>query len=457
MPFPGGASLERSVLEQPTESHIDTGRRRMSLPPALQYPAYRAYWLGMLASVSGFQMFRAAQAWFVFELTGNPLFLGYALAANAVPAIFFNLVGGVYADRIDKRRLIIVTQAVSASLIFLLAILTLLNVVAVWHILVIAALAGAVEAIDTPARQAIYPHLIDRRVMMSAVALNSSIWSGNRIIAPAIAGLIIAQTSVEASFFVAGAGFVIMAAVMYGLRVPPIERGATGSPARNLLEGLNYIRTNFLFTFLIGMTFFNSFFGMAYVSLMPVIAKDVLNQGPGAYGILLSAGGVGALLVTVLFGFVGDPRYKGLLIIGGATLFGLTLVTFGLTSELFGSYGLALGLLFVMGVFTSTYMISVQSSLQMMVPDAMRGRVMGFYGMTWSLMPLGAMPASALAVLIGAPFAITAGVIVVAAFALGPALINSRIRQMGASLSLTEAVAVSTDESPAASPASGNS
>ncbi|MCH7726354.1 MAG: MFS transporter, partial [Planctomycetes bacterium] len=264
-------------MEQPTESHIATGRRRLSLPPALQYPAYRAYWLGMLASVSGFQMFRAAQAWFVYELTGNPLFLGYALAANAVPAIFFNLVGGVYADRIDKRRLIIVTQAVSASLIFLLAILTLSDVVKVWHILVIAAVAGAVEAIDTPARQAIYPHLIDRRVMMSAVALNSSIWSGNRIIAPAIGGLIIAQSNVETSFFVAGAGFVIMAAVMYALRVPPIERVATGSPARSLLEGLNYIRTNFLFSFLIGMTFFSSFFGMAYVMLMPIFAVDILD------------------------------------------------------------------------------------------------------------------------------------------------------------------------------------
>ena len=410
----------------------------------------------MLASVSGFQMFRFAQAWFVFEKTGSPLFLGYALVANAVPAIFFNLVGGVFADRVDKRRLIIATQSLSASLIFALALLTLLGVEEVWHILVIAALAGAVEAIDTPARQAIYPHLIDRRVLMSAVALNSSIWSGNRIIAPAIAGLIIARTSVETSFFVAGAGFVIMAAVMFRLKIAPIERGATGSPARNLLEGLNYIRTNFLFVFLIGMTFFNSFFGMAYVSLMPVIA-DVLNQGPGKLGILLSASGVGSLLVTVLFGFAANPRYKGLLIIGGAVLFGLTLVTFGWSTERFGSYWLALALLFVMGVFTSIYMISIQSSLQMMVPDAMRGRVMGFYGMTWSLMPLGAMPASALAVMIGAPYAIAAGGIAVAAFALGPALLNSKIRNMGNSLSVTEAAAVSTNESPATSPAPGNS
>ena len=270
-------------------------------------------------------MFRAAQAWFVFDLTGSPLFLAYAAAANAVPAIFFNLFGGVFADKVDKRRLIIATQIMSGSLIFLLATLTLLDVAEVWHVLAIAFLAGAVEAFDTPARQAIYPHLIDRRVMMSAVALNSSIWSGNRIVAPAVAGMIIAVSNMETSFFVAGVGFVVMAAVMYRLKMAPVEQGATGSPAHDLLEGLNYIRTNFLFTFLIGMTFFNSFFGMAYVFLMPVFAQDILGLGPGAYGILLSAGGVGSLLTTVAIGYLSNDRYKGLLIIGGAVMFGLLL------------------------------------------------------------------------------------------------------------------------------------
>ena len=411
----------------------------------------------MLASVSGFQMFRAAQAWFVYDLTGSPMWLGVAAAANAVPAIFFNLFGGVFADKVDKRRLIIATQIMSGGLIFVLATLTLLGVAEVWHVLVIAILAGAVEAFDTPARQAIYPHLIDRRVMMSAVALNSSIWSGNRIVAPAIAGMIIAVSNMEIAFFVAGTGFIVMAAVMYRLEIAHIEPRATGSPARNLLEGLNYIRTNFLFAFLIGMTFFNSFFGMAYVFLMPVFAQDILNLGPGAYGMLLSAGGVGSLLTTIAIGYVRNDRYKGLLIIGGAVIFGLLLIAFALTSEFVGSYILAMGLLFLMGISTSIYMISIQSSLQMMVPDGMRGRVMGFYGMTWSIMPLGGMQAGALAEFTSAPFALVAGGIAVAAFALGPALLNGRIRNMGASMSLSEAAAVSTDESPAASPASGNS
>ena len=422
-------AIKRRIRDKGAASYV---------PPALRYPAFRAYWLGLLASVSGYQMFRAAQAWFVYELTGSPLFLGYAAAANAVPGIFFNVFGGVYADKLNKRLLVMSTQAINAGLIFLLAVLTLLDVVQVWHIMVIAFVSGAVEAFDTPARQAIYPHLIDRRVMMSAVALNSSVWSGNRIIAPAIAGFIIATTNMETAFFVAGSGFAVMALVMLFLHVPHIPIGGRGSPLQDMLEGFRFIRGNSIFSFLITMTFFNSFFGMAYVFLMPVIAQDHLGLGPGTYGTLLSAGGVGSLLVTVWLGSRSTFRSKGLFIIGGAVMFGLSLIVFGLTSNFIGSFTLALIVLFIMGVVTSTYMISIQSALQMMVPDAVRGRVMGFYGMTWSIMPLGAMPSGALATIIGAPFAVALGGLAVMAFAIGPALINSRIRNLGSQVETPE-------------------
>ena len=155
-----------------------------SLPPALHYPAYRTYWLGTLASVSGFQIVRFAQFWLMYQLTGSPLALGYVGLAQAVPGIVLNLVGGVFADKVDQRRLIMVTQTVTAGVIFLLATLTLLDLVRVWHVLALAFLAAAVNAFDEPARQALYPHLIDRRAMTSAVALNAAIWQGNRIVAP---------------------------------------------------------------------------------------------------------------------------------------------------------------------------------------------------------------------------------------------------------------------------------
>ena len=413
-----------------------------SLPPALRYPLYRTYWLGTLASVSGFQIVRFAQFWLMYQLTESPLALGYVGLVQALPGIVLNLVGGVYADKIDQRRLIMVTQTVTASLIFMLAALTVADLVRVWHVLVLAFLSAGVNAFDEPARQALYPHLIDRKVMTSAVALNSAIWQGNRIVAPAVAGLIISVAGTEAAFFLAGIGSLTMVAVIISLRIPPFTRAAHGNPTQDMMEGLSFIRKNSIFSFLIGMTFFISFFGMAYITLMPVFAVDILKVGADGQGLLMSAGGAGALLATIWLSSRDSTRYKGQLIVGGAVLFGLSLAAFALTSQYLGSYPLAVFLMFAVGLFSSAYNISVQSSLQMMVPDAMRGRVMGFYIMTYSISPLGALQAGALANLVTTPIAIAAGAMAVVAFAAGPATVNSKVRNLGEWLRQLEAAAV---------------
>ena len=152
-------------------------------------------------------MFQASQFWLVHTLEESPLFLGYVGLANAIPAIALNLFGGVFADKLEKRRLIMTTQTISALLIILLATLTITGLVQVWHVLTIAFFAGGVNAFDQPARQSLYPHLIERKAMMSAVALDSALWQGTRIIAPAIAGVIIFSLGISASFYAAGAGF----------------------------------------------------------------------------------------------------------------------------------------------------------------------------------------------------------------------------------------------------------
>ena len=420
-------------------------QRLLTLPPALRYPQYRAYWLGTLASVSGFQMLMFAQGWLTYELTGSPLYLGYVGLANASAAIALNLFGGVFADKLDKRKLIFVCQLITASLIFLLGALTVLEVVRVWHIIVLAFAAGAVNAFDQPARQALYPHLIDRRVMMSAVALNSAIWQGTRIVAPAIAGFIISLIGTGSAIFVAGSGFVVMAIVILFLNVPRIDTGWSGSALRDIVEGLRFIRGNTIFGFLIGMTFFNSFFGMAYITMMPAFAVDILKVGPDGQGVLMGVGGGGALLVTMWLGSVGNFRRKGLLIIGGGLSFGVSIAAFALTSSL-GSFPLALAIMLVMGISSSTYMITIMSSLQLLVPDNMRGRVMGFYGMTWSIMPLGGAQAGAIATFLSVQVAVAIGGALVAAFALGPALVNRQLRNLGSILQSAEHRAVSGRE-----------
>ena len=383
-------------------------------------------------------MLMFAQGWLTYELTGSPLYLGYVAVASAVPSIALNLFGGVFADRLDKRKLIFYTQLLTAAIIFTLAFLTLFKVVRVEHIIALAFAAGAVNAFDQPARQALYPHLIDRRVIMSAVALNSAIWQGTRIVAPAVAGLIIGLIGTATAIFIAGAGFVVMAVVILALRLPRIESGSTGSAFGALWEGLRFISGNTIFSFLIAMTFFNSFFGMAYITMMPAFAVDVLKVGPDGQGILMTVGGVGALGVTMLLSSAGNFHRKGLLIIGGGLAFGLSIVAFALTSMFIGSFYLALALMFVMGISSSTYMISIMSSLQLLVPDRMRGRVMGFYGMTWSIMPLGGMQAGAIAAFVGVPVAVAIGGGFVAAFALGPALVNRQVRNIGSFLMRSE-------------------
>ncbi|RUA19013.1 MAG: hypothetical protein DSY79_14205, partial [Chloroflexi bacterium] len=310
---------------------------------------------------------------------------------------------------LDKRRLIMGTQIATSSLIFLLATLTLLGSVETWHVLAIAFLAGGVEAFDNPARQALYPHLIDRKVMMSAVAMNSVIWQGTRIIAPGIAGVLIDLINTESALYISGTGFVVLAMVMARLKIAPIPRGASGNPFQDIKVGLKFIKTNSIFSFLIGMTFFNSFFGMAYITLMPVFAKDILEAGARGQGLLLGISGAGALIYTLYIGGRGNVPNRGLTIIGGAVIFGLAVAAFALTSRYVGSFSLAMAIMFIMGIFNSMYMISIQSSLQIMVPDHIRGRVMGFYGMTWSIMPLGGMQASGLASLFTAPIAIAIG------------------------------------------------
>jgi MFS family permease len=418
------------------------------VPPALRYPAYRAYWFGTLASVSGFQMFQFGQLWLAYEITGSPLFLGYVGLANAIPAIALNLFGGVFADLFDKRRLIRVTQLITAALIFLLAVMTMLDIVHIYNLLIIAFFAGAVNAFDQPARQALYPHLIDRKVMMSAVALNSAIWQGTRIIAPAAAGAIIAFLGTSIGFFIAGAGFVVMALVISTIKVPPIKRGGSGNAAKDMLEGVTFIAKNSIFSFLIGMTFFNSFFGLAYIFMMPIFAVDILKVGAEGQGVIMGVSGVGALVTTMFLGSIGNIRQKGLLLIGGAIAFGTALVSFALAAEFHGSFILALAIIFFVGVFNSIYMVSIMSSLQIMVPDRMRGRVMGFYGMTWSIMPLGGFQAGLIAETMGAPFAVGIGAIAVIAFAAGPAMLNSKVRNIGSILQGFERAAAQPEPQP---------
>jgi len=366
-----------------------------------------------------------AQGWLVYDLTKEAVYLGYVGLAAAAPAILLNLAGGVVADRFDQRRVIFVTQAVSAAVVGVIAALTALDAIEVWHIIVGAFVSGSMQAFNNPARQSIFPQLVDRKDLMNAVALNSMVWQGTRIVAPAIGGVVLAAFGAASAFALCCAGFFVLGLAVIGLQTEAPSR-ARASAFADLKEGLSFISANFVFAFLIVMSFFNSFFGFSIQQLMPVFTEDILHVGPEWLGVLFSVSGVGSILGIAALGFAGDTDRKGLLIIGGATAFGALIILFALSTY----FPLSLVLVFFMGAFGSIYMITVQTTLQLRVPDELRGRVMGIYGVTYNVGPLGALQAGILADSFSPPTALVVGGAAIMLFAIGVAYSNSEVRML---------------------------
>ena len=406
-------------------------RPRLQMFTALRHSSFRRFWIGMVASVLGFQIMTVAQGWLIYILTDSKIALGLVGLAAGLPAIALNLFGGVIADKVNQRRLLIATQTTSSMVMLALAILTLTGLVEPWHIITSAFLIGSVQAFDTPTRQSLFPHLIDREDMLNAVALNSMVWQGTRVIGPAIGGVIIGtRLGVAPGFFAPFLGFLVMAVMIATLRLPPIQRAEGASFFHDMAQGINFVRTNTIFAFLISMTFFNSIFGMSYIFILPVFAKDIFNVGQIGLGVLHSASGAGALLGTLITASLGNFQRKGWLILGGAVLFGTFLILFAVTGSLFKFFPLSLVFIFCAGVSTSIYMITIMSTLQLMVPNELRGRVMGIYGMTWSLLPVGAMQAGAIAEYTSAPLAVAIGGAAVIFFAIVMGLSIRQVRTL---------------------------
>ncbi|MCE2469423.1 MAG: MFS transporter [Dehalococcoidia bacterium] len=423
---------------------------RLRLPPAFHYPAYRVYWGGSLASILGFQVFLFSQFNLIHHLTGSAAFIGVTGAASAVPSIFLNLYGGVVADRMDRRRLLLATQLINAAVMALLGALTFAGRVEPWHVIAVSFVSGAVFAFDNPARQSLYPRLVAREALTSAVAFQSVIWQGTRMIGPGIAGLIVANVGgdetlgLASGFYFAAAGFFVMALAMTRLRIPggDNQTGGGASGMQALAEGLGFIRRDPVVRFLILMSFANAFFGGAHLILMPAVASDVLGVGRDLQGWLLASGGAGALSVTLVVGTRRRVRAPAAMIIGGATLYGLLLAAFALTAEWVGSYPLALVLVLAMGVTQSAYMITIMSSLMMATPDHMRGRVLGVFGITYAMLPLSGLQAGILAEFIGVPMALAIGGFIVSFIAVAFAAANPKIRALGRQQPEPQAAAV---------------
>ena len=364
---------------------------------ALRGPPFRRYWFGSVASVGAFQLLIMGQGWLVYELSGSPLHLGFLGAASSIPTIAASLAGGVVADRVDRRRMLVATSLATASLLALLAALDGSGTVAVWHVLVIAGMIAFIVGFDFPARMAFFPSLIARDHMMSAVALNAMLWQGTRMVLPGLGGIVIALSDTWVVFALGAAGFAAMSGVMASFAPAEEETTAparSGPSGREFLDGLRFIAAERLFLTLILLTYATTFFGISYVQLMPAFAR-LLGVDETGFGFILSATGVGSVTGTLIVATLQrSPRLGGLMLasLGGAALAFLAFTAcVAFLSGHPSGYPLALVCSVLAAMCTSMFLVSSMTVMQLAVPDRLRGRVMGLHGICFSLIPLGGL------------------------------------------------------------------
>lgn len=406
---------------------LSGSQRLLQALSALRHRNYRLYWLGQLSSVLAQNMEGVAQGWLVLELTNSPLLLGLTGLAFAAPTIALTLLGGVIADRADRRRIMILSQSVSATTFFLLATLIVVGWIALWHVIVVAIISGCVRAFDRPSRMALLPQMVPKDDIANAVAVGGTIWQLNRLVGPALAGIMIYLVGIGATFYFCFVASLVAVCLWLGIRLTTQPTApAAGSVLHHMAEGLNFIRTNEIYFIFIAIIFFNSAFGMSYLILMPVFARNVLDVGSQGFGFLQSFGGAGALAGVLAVAWFSHARGKGQQSLLGAFVFGVLLISFAFSK----SYPLSLILAFALGVASQFYMTTISTVLQVNLPNELRGRVMGIYGLAWELMPVGGMIAGAIAEFAGAPIAVGFGGFMVAMMALFVAIFYPSVRRL---------------------------
>lgn len=375
---------------------------------SLRHHNFRLFFLGQLTSFVGIWMQNVAQSWLVYEITHSRLLLGLVGALASLPILTLSLYGGTLADRFEKRKLLLCTQSIAMAIAWALGLLVAFGWVRIWHILVFATLLGLDTAIDTPTRQSFLFEMVGRADLTNAIALNSTIFNASRIIGPALAGILIAELGLASCFFLNGLTYIAIIAALCSMRLDPQPRRRI-SARRGISEAIHYARSRPAILSLLALVAIVSVFGLQYIVMMPVFAKDILGGGPRTLGVLMAATGVGALMGALNLASWGNRRGRATRILGGALFFMVALFLFTLSANLY----LSLLLLVLVGAFMITFLATTNTLLQIEVEDDLRGRIMGLFVMALlGMMPLGSLQIGFLAHYIGAPGAIRIGLVI---------------------------------------------
>lgn len=363
---------------------------------ALRNRNYRLFWTGQIVSQAGTWMQRVAQAWLVLRLTDSPLALGTVTTVQFLPILCFSLFGGVLADRMPKRRLLITTQSLAMLQSLLLAVLVSTGTVQLWHVYILAAMLGISNAVDQPARQSFVVEMVGQDDLPNAVALNSTQFNVARLVGPALGGLTIAWVGVAGCFYLNSVSF---SAVLAGLLLmrpselyAPRHTPSRGPVFREIGEGLRYAVTTPDIALVLLLMAVLGTFGYNFTVILPLIAKYVLHAGPEGFGLLTSAMGLGSLFAALGIAYQGKATRRTLFI--GSSAFSALLFLVALSSW----WVVTLPLVAVLGVASITFTATANTRLQLIAPPHLRGRIMSLYALLFAgTTPIGSLVVGTLA------------------------------------------------------------
>lgn len=384
-------------------------------------------------------MLQTAQGWLVLVLTNSPALLGLAGAVAGLPALFLAVFAGVVADRVDRRRLLILTNSTSAFLGLILAVLTTLGVIEYWHVLVLAFLLGITFSFQMPASQALVSSIVDRSAIGNAVALNSAQYNLLRILAPGVAGLFIAAGSLALGFWVYVAALVVVVFLFAGLHVPETRPAIRVQSAMwlDLQDGVRYVAANRVLAILVLLPAVPALFVLNFLTFIPVYARDILAIGPAGLGFLTGAIGVGALVGALTLASRRPSGGSGRLVLGAMCIVGVALTVFALSRSL----PMSMLALAALGMFQVAFYSTTNTMIQVLAPARLRGRVLSLYFLTSiGVIPIANLVGGALAEAVGVERVLAAGGVLTVAIALFVAVAEPRIgRLRAAQLSAAEA------------------
>ena len=398
---------------------------------SLSVPAYRNLWIGFLLQMGGMQMMMLSGGYYVYELTGRASLLGVVIAAAAIPAVSLALFGGVFADRLEKKRIIQFGQVVTLLSTLFVGVSITTGTITWIHLLGASFVQGCIMPLIMPARQAIVPQLVGMERLQNAVALNSMVMSLTTMVAPAFAGSLIGALGIEVVYYAIAGMFV--AGLFFTQLLPKLEKASAGRQASimsDMKDGLKYAASNRVILLLLFLSFSTIILAMPIRFILPVFAADVYEVGPERLGTMMSAIGVGSLFGTLVIAFLGKVARRGLALLVSGIASGSILVGFSTLSYLEPIFLAAIAFLVLVGVVQAARMTLTNSLMLEYADQEYRGRVMSIFALNMGLMPAGVLPITILADQIGAPLSLGIMAVLLVLVATTILLSSPRLRQL---------------------------